>query len=58
MEMYRVFNMGIGMVMIVPDKQREDILQRLNALGEQASFIGVVEKREDGLPSVVFGTEE
>ncbi len=56
-EMYRVFNMGIGMVLIVPDRQREEALQRLTALGEQASIIGVVEKREEGGPAVVFGTE-
>jgi phosphoribosylformylglycinamidine cyclo-ligase len=57
MEMYRVFNMGIGMVLIVPEKQREDILHRLEALGEQASVIGSVVKREEGRPAVVFGTE-
>lgn len=56
-EMYRVFNMGVGMVLIVPDKERDDILQRLQALGEQASIIGVVEKKEEGSPSVVFSAE-
>jgi len=57
MEMYRVFNMGIGMVLIVPDKEKRDILERLGALGEQATIIGVVEKKEEGQPSVVFGQD-
>ena len=57
MEMYRVFNMGIGMVLIVPDKEKKDILERLGALGEQATIIGSVEKKEEGQPSVVFGQD-
>lgn len=56
-EMFRVFNMGIGMVLIVPEKQKDEILQRLRALGEQASAIGVVEKKDEGQPAVVFGKD-
>lgn len=56
-EMYRVFNMGIGMILIVPEKEKDEILQRLGALGEQASIIGSVEKKEDGQPTVVFGKD-
>ncbi|HIJ80253.1 MAG TPA: phosphoribosylformylglycinamidine cyclo-ligase [Desulfuromonadales bacterium] len=39
-EMYRTFNMGIGMVLVVEDEQAEEILDRLRGLGEQAWIIG------------------
>lgn len=41
-EMYRTFNMGIGMVLAVPDKQAEDVIDRLRGLGELAWIIGEV----------------
>jgi phosphoribosylformylglycinamidine cyclo-ligase len=41
-EMYRTFNMGIGMVLAVPDNQAEDVIDRLKGLGEQAWMIGEV----------------
>jgi phosphoribosylformylglycinamidine cyclo-ligase len=41
-EMYRTFNMGIGMVLAVPANQAEDVIYRLNGLGEQAWIIGEV----------------
>jgi len=41
-EMYRTFNMGIGMVLAVPYQQAEDIIDRLRGLGEQAWIIGEV----------------
>ena len=39
-EMYRTFNYGIGMVLIVPAAETDDILDRLAALGETAWHIG------------------
>jgi phosphoribosylformylglycinamidine cyclo-ligase len=39
-EMYRTFNMGIGMVLAVADKQAEEIIDRLKGLGETAWIIG------------------
>jgi len=39
-EMYRTFNMGIGMVLIVAEKQAEEIIDRLKGLGESAWIIG------------------
>jgi len=53
-EMFRVFNMGIGMMMIVSEKESKDILERLKALGENAYLIGVVEKKEENQASVCF----
>jgi phosphoribosylformylglycinamidine cyclo-ligase len=41
-EMLRVFNCGIGMVLIVPADQASDILDRIHALGERAYRIGVI----------------
>jgi phosphoribosylformylglycinamidine cyclo-ligase len=41
-EMYRTFNMGIGMVLAVPDNQAEEVIDRLSGLGEKASIIGEV----------------
>ncbi|PKN38209.1 MAG: phosphoribosylformylglycinamidine cyclo-ligase [Deltaproteobacteria bacterium HGW-Deltaproteobacteria-2] len=46
-EMFRVFNMGIGMMIIVAEKECEEVLHRLEMLGEKAYLIGVVEKKED-----------
>lgn len=41
-EMYRVFNMGIGMVLVVPIAQTEDIIAELKSRGEDARVIGRV----------------
>jgi len=54
-EMFRVFNMGIGMMMVVPEKEVAEILERLQNLGERAYQIGSIEKRESGQQQVVIG---
>jgi phosphoribosylformylglycinamidine cyclo-ligase len=41
-EMYRTFNMGVGMVLAVDKGDVDDILSRLHGLGEQAWLIGEV----------------
>ncbi len=41
-EMYKTFNMGIGMLAIVDDEDVEDILHQFKALGEQPYLIGEV----------------
>ena len=53
-EMFRVFNMGIGMMLIVPEKESTEIIERLEVLGEKAYLIGMVEKREDKQSQVCF----
>ena len=53
-EMFRVFNMGIGMMMVVPDKEVAEILEHLRNLGERAFLIGSIEKREAGQQQVVI----
>jgi len=54
MEMFRVFNMGIGMILIAAEKDHAEILERLTMLGEKAYAIGVIEKRESDQPAVSF----
>ncbi len=45
-EMLRVFNCGIGMVLVVPREEESDVIDRLGALGERAYPIGEVEARQ------------
>ncbi len=53
-EMFRVFNMGIGMMVIVAEKESEEVIQRLEALGEKAHAIGFIEKKDDAQDQVVL----
>ena len=53
-EMFRVFNMGIGMMIVVAEKETKEVLDRLAILGEKAYQIGVVEKRESNQDLVCF----
>lgn len=42
MEMYRVFNCGVGMVIILPVEQSEDAINHLKSQGENAWLIGSI----------------
>ena len=44
-EMHRVFNCGIGMVLVVRAEDAEEISHRLNAAGQAAYVIGEIEAR-------------
>jgi phosphoribosylformylglycinamidine cyclo-ligase len=46
LEMMRVFNNGIGMVAVVPEKAAADVLARLSAMREKAFVIGEIVERE------------
>jgi len=54
-EMYRTFNYGIGMVLIVTAAEADDILMRLAGLNEQAYLIGEVSQCKDGEDQVLLG---
>ncbi|MCK4501417.1 MAG: phosphoribosylformylglycinamidine cyclo-ligase, partial [Desulfuromonadales bacterium] len=49
-EMYRTFNYGIGMVLVVPANKADDIIGRLAGLDEQAYLIGEIVTADE--PSV------
>ncbi|HOJ51373.1 MAG TPA: phosphoribosylformylglycinamidine cyclo-ligase [Syntrophales bacterium] len=53
-EMYRVFNMGIGMMLIVKPEDAPEIIARLENMGEKAYIIGSIKMRKEGEPSVVL----
>lgn len=52
-EMYRTFNYGIGMVLIVPAAETSDIIDRLTGLNEEASVIGEIEPSDAPLVQLV-----
>lgn len=52
-EMFRTFNCGIGMIVIVAPEDAEDILNRLTGLGEQAWLIGHIRRAEAPEVSIV-----
>ncbi|MCK4791036.1 MAG: phosphoribosylformylglycinamidine cyclo-ligase [Desulfobacteraceae bacterium] len=53
-EMMRTFNNGLGMVIVVNEEENNDVLSRLNAMGETAFYIGSVESRGDDEGAVQF----
>ena len=52
-EMSRVFNMGIGMILIVSSAQAAAVVRRARTLGERATVIGEV-RRGRGTPEVTY----
>lgn len=53
-EMFRTFNNGIGMILIVKTKEAEDILGRLHSMGEKAFVIGEIGKTEKEQEAIEF----
>ncbi len=53
-EMLTAFNCGIGMALVVPVEEVDEILERLNGLGEKAYLIGEIVKREAGEEAITF----
>lgn len=52
-EMYAVFNMGIGMTVVVPREQAEKAVDLIRSHGHHAHFVGEIEASR-GEPRVVF----
>jgi phosphoribosylformylglycinamidine cyclo-ligase len=53
-EMYRTFNYGIGMVLIVSEQDADDVMVRLSGLKETASLIGEITKCADDEEGVLL----
>ncbi len=53
-EMLRTFNNGIGMILVVRPKEVEDLMGRLNILGEKAFLIGEIGKSEKEEDKIEF----
>jgi phosphoribosylformylglycinamidine cyclo-ligase len=54
MEMLNTFNMGIGLMVVVSEKDVPEILDRLAKFGERSYCIGTIEKRENQDSLVTF----
>ena len=52
-EMHRVFNCGIGMIVIVAPEQAEAALEQLTAAGEAVTRIGMIRTREGQEPQTI-----
>jgi phosphoribosylformylglycinamidine cyclo-ligase len=48
-EMFRAFNMGIGMVLVVPKNQSDKIIKKAAKLNEKAFLIGEIVKGKPGV---------
>ncbi|MGO9137399.1 MAG: phosphoribosylformylglycinamidine cyclo-ligase [Syntrophales bacterium] len=53
-EMYRVFNMGIGMMVVASEKEAPEVIERLEHLDMPAYAIGFIDRKDEDQPSVSF----
>jgi phosphoribosylformylglycinamidine cyclo-ligase len=53
-EMHRVFNCGIGMVVVVAEEHAASAVELLGAAGEQVTAIGRIEASQTGGPQTVI----
>jgi len=53
-EMFNTFNMGIGMVLVIPGKDKDGLIAHFERMGEQVFPIGRIDARHDGDPSLCF----
>lgn len=44
-EMMRTFNNGIGLIIVVAEKDMQDVMQQIEAMGEKAYHMGWIEER-------------
>jgi phosphoribosylformylglycinamidine cyclo-ligase len=58
-EMLRVWNCGIGMLLVVPRSDAKDVRERLDAMGERAYEIGAIERKaSDDEPPLLYAAPE
>jgi len=53
-EMFRVFNCGVGFVLIIGEEILEDVQNIISALGEKCYVIGYIDKRKENEKQVIF----
>jgi phosphoribosylformylglycinamidine cyclo-ligase len=53
-EMYRVFNMGIGLILVVPSHAAGAVVQRAALMGDHGYQIGEMVAARDGEPRVEY----
>jgi phosphoribosylformylglycinamidine cyclo-ligase len=53
-EMYRVFNMGIGLILVVPPDSVAAVLAKAEALGDRGWRIGEMVSMVEGAPEVEY----
>lgn len=53
-EMYRVFNMGIGLILVVPPDTADAVMQRATVLGDRCHRIGGIVSASEGEPLVEY----
>ena len=53
-EMYRVFNMGIGMMIVTAQEEASEVMERLETLEMRAYAIGFVDRKDEDKPPVSF----
>lgn len=46
-EMHRTFNNGLGMIVVVPEKNAQEVMDRLSAMDEKAFLIGEIAARDE-----------
>lgn len=53
-EMFRTFNCGIGMILIIPEHEAKDVLFQIQAMNEEAFPIGYIDQRIGEEPQLVI----
>jgi len=51
-EMHRTFNNGLGMIVVVPEENAQEVMDRLGAMDEKAFLIGEIISRDGSEPQV------
>ncbi|MFH0809985.1 MAG: phosphoribosylformylglycinamidine cyclo-ligase [Pseudomonadota bacterium] len=57
-EMLRTFNMGLGLLLVVPDEQVQDLLLRATAMKERAFVVGDIAARKPGQPPLIISEKK
>jgi phosphoribosylformylglycinamidine cyclo-ligase len=54
LEMFETFNMGVGLILVVPDSDAGGVVHALRDAGEDAWVMGGLQKRPQGAPPVLL----